>query len=175
MLEFNCQNLLDLVYHLQRLGKSMNKLEILLHERDYEVYYLRVQLEKALEEERLQEVEELLSFYESLSVAKENVHLQYLSKMKAVLSKKRGEGKLALSLFEKALKATLPWWKKGFREKETFSLKQKGIWSEMLSSSFHAFLFSPPSSNPLSPFSSVNVKYLQMLYKSIIWYYQEEC
>ncbi len=109
---------------MERLGKSMNKLEILLHEKDYEVYYLRVQLEKALEEERLQEVEELLSFYESLSVAKENVHLQYLSKMKAVLSKKRGEGKLALSLFEKALKATLPWWKKGFREKETFSLKQ---------------------------------------------------
>ncbi|MBR3606556.1 MAG: helix-turn-helix domain-containing protein, partial [Lachnospiraceae bacterium] len=32
---------------MERLGKSMNKLEILLHERDYEVYYLRVQLEKA--------------------------------------------------------------------------------------------------------------------------------
>ena len=109
---------------MERLGKSMNKLEILLHERDYEVYYLRVQLEKALEEERLQEAKELLSVYESLSVAKEKVHLQYLNKMKAVLSKKRGEGKLTLPLLEEALKATLPWWKKGFREKETFSLKQ---------------------------------------------------
>ena len=31
---------------MERLGKSMNKMDFLLHEKDYEIYYLRGKIEK---------------------------------------------------------------------------------------------------------------------------------
>ena len=56
---------------LERLGKSVNKVEILYDEQSYEIYYLREQIEQLLEKKEYEEVENAIGYYEKLQIAKE--------------------------------------------------------------------------------------------------------
>lgn len=70
---------------LQRLGKSINKIEILPDEEAYEIYYLREVIEKSLERKEYEEVVNGINYYESLKVAEQPLHKQYIYKIKSVL------------------------------------------------------------------------------------------
>ena len=95
---------------MERLGKSVNKLEFLLHEKDYEIYYLRGKIEKEIDKEQLEEAGRSISYYEALPIAKEPLHRQYLCKMKSVISIREGETRRALMLLDEALGLSLWWW-----------------------------------------------------------------
>ena len=96
---------------LERLGKSMNKLELLLYEKDYQIYYLRGRIEQEIDNEQLEKACSSLSYYETLPVAIESLHCQYLCKMRAVINIRKGETVQALNLLDKALGFSLSWWK----------------------------------------------------------------
>ena len=97
---------------MERLGKSVNKMEFLLHEKEYELYYLRGRIEQAVEEGRLEEANRMLAYYEGLSLTSQALHHQYLCKMRAVINSIKGDSKKSLELMEEALRTTLVWWKR---------------------------------------------------------------
>ena len=76
--------LLDAIF--QRLGKSSDKLEVILTDSDHKLYLHRQQIEKCIIAGDYQEAKKLLDEYANKSEAKEVVHKQYLLKIKAVLS-----------------------------------------------------------------------------------------
>ena len=73
---------------LERLGKSVNKVEFLYDEQSYEIYYLREQIEQLLEKNEYEEVENAIGYYEKLQIAKEKLHKQYVYKIKSILQEK---------------------------------------------------------------------------------------
>lgn len=95
---------------IERLGKSVNKIEFLYNEAAYEVYYLREIIEKELLRKNYIEVEKALEYYQSRSEAEETLHRQYIYKIRAVVE---GQGKQnheeALRLLEEAMQLTMPW------------------------------------------------------------------
>ena len=97
---------------VERLARSMNKLELLLYEKDYEIYYLRGKIEKEVEQKEWEKASQSISYYESLPVIREALHYQYVCKMKAVISCEKKEGRKALRFLEEALKSTLIWWER---------------------------------------------------------------
>lgn len=94
---------------IERLGKSVNKLEFLYDERAYEICYLREFIENCLNSKNHQEVKTALEYYENLPEAKEPIHKQYIYKIKAVLSGLDSQkNEEAVALLEIALKETVP-------------------------------------------------------------------
>ncbi len=92
---------------LERLGKSVNKMEFLYNETDYEIYYLREIVEKYLEQGDYIEVSNALAYYGSLPEAEKGLHRQYILKMQAVvLSEKEQNHEKAQTLFKNALEET---------------------------------------------------------------------
>ncbi len=95
---------------IERLGKSINKMEFLYSEAAYEIYYLREIIEKELVQKNYLEVEKALEYYQSRPEAGETLHRQYIYKIQAAVE---GQGKQnheeALSLLEKAMQLTMPW------------------------------------------------------------------
>lgn len=75
--------LLDAIF--QRLGKSSDKLEVILTDSDHKLYLHRQQIEESIIEGNYKEAKELLDEYANKNEAKEVVHKQYIWKMKAVL------------------------------------------------------------------------------------------
>lgn len=94
---------------VERLGKSVNKMEFLYHETAYEIYYLREAIERYVEERQYGEAAEALVYYESLLKEKDPLHWQYICKMRSVLAGEQEEnhGKAAM-LLEEAIEQTLP-------------------------------------------------------------------
>lgn len=99
---------------LERLGKSVNKIEFLYYEIDYEIYYLRELMESKIEKKEYKEAEECWKFYQifindlKLDKMQKNIHQQYLEKIKAVLLSLDGRHEDARKLFVKAFKKTIP-------------------------------------------------------------------
>lgn len=94
---------------IERLGRSVNKLELLQDETAYELYYRREILEKHIEDGEYEQVEAAIEEYKALDAAKEALHRQYLYKMQAVLAESRDKDYVgAKELLENALKETLP-------------------------------------------------------------------
>ncbi len=94
---------------VERLGKSMNKMELLYHKTSYDIYYLREAVECYVEEQQYEEAAEALIFYESLLKGKEALHWQYICKMRAVLAvEQEGDHGKAAMLLEEAMGKTLP-------------------------------------------------------------------
>lgn len=92
-----------------RLGKSVNKVEVLLSYRDYEMYHRQVGIEQALEEECIEEAENLLQEYAQQEEMKQSVHEQYCRRMRAVVNTVKGMSAKELEEdLEKALQITLP-------------------------------------------------------------------
>lgn len=94
---------------MERLGKSVNKIELIYDEQCYEIYYLREVLENYLEEKQYEEVVEGLNYYESLEVSQQPLHRQYIYKLRAVLEEEYyGNLRKSIEYLEQAMKLTLP-------------------------------------------------------------------
>ena len=94
---------------LQRLGKSVNKMELLPDEQAYKIYYLREVIENNLEKENYVKVINEIAYYESMEIANHPLHQQYIYKIKAILEDKyylRIEN--SIEYLEKAMILTIP-------------------------------------------------------------------
>lgn len=93
---------------LERLGKSVNKIEFLYDEKIYEMHYLRGLIEYHLEEKDYAEVLDALAYYESIPEGQEPLHKQYIYKMKAIVLAEQDENhKEAALMYERALAETV--------------------------------------------------------------------
>lgn len=94
---------------VERLGKSLNKIEFLHNEAAYDIYYLRESIELYVEECKYEEAADALVYYENLLKGREPMHWQYICKMRAVLAREQEDdhGKAAL-LLKEAMEQTLP-------------------------------------------------------------------
>ena len=94
---------------IERLGKSINKMEFLYHQGDYEIYYLREVIERYLENKQYADVWEGLEAYEALKEAEEPIHKQYIFKMYgAIASEVEKNHQKAAMYLEEALQLTVP-------------------------------------------------------------------
>ena len=94
---------------IERLGKSVNKLEFLYDESAYEICYLREQIELFLEQKKATEAEQALDYYESMQLAGEPLHRQYICQMRSVIELEiHKDHRAAKSLLEEAIRQTLP-------------------------------------------------------------------
>lgn len=94
---------------IERLGKSVNKLEFLYDESAYEICYLRERIELFLEQKKVTEAEQALDYYESMQLAGEPLHRQYICQMRAVIELEIYKNhRAAKSLLEEAIRQTLP-------------------------------------------------------------------
>ena len=99
---------------LERLGKSVNKIEFLYNETDYEIYYLREGIENTIEEERMEDAQKAVDYY--LDMIKELradrsqycLHIQYIYKIRAIISMYKREYEGAKSLLLEAITITIP-------------------------------------------------------------------
>ncbi|WP_075717649.1 helix-turn-helix domain-containing protein [Roseburia sp. 499] len=94
---------------LERLGKSVNKLEFLPDEQSYEIYYLREVIEKYLEEGEYEKAERGIIYYEKIKVADQPLHKQYIYKIKSVLEEECYHNTLkSIGYLENAINFTVP-------------------------------------------------------------------
>ena len=93
---------------IERLGRSLNKVELLYDEKVYEIHYLRALIEQYLVEEDYAEVQDALAYYESIPEGQEPIHKQYIYKIKGiVLSEKDANHKGASEMLGRALAETV--------------------------------------------------------------------
>lgn len=94
---------------LERLGKSVNKIEMIYDEQTYNLYYLREVLEQYLKEKEYEEVIEGLRYYETLEAAAQPIHKQYIYKLRAVLEEEYYRNvEKSIVYLEQAIELTLP-------------------------------------------------------------------
>lgn len=94
---------------IERLGKSVNKIEFLYNEQAYEIYYLREIIEEYLEKKSYDEAEDALAYYMCRPEAKETLHRQYIYKIQAVILSERSQNhEVAKELIQNALEQTVP-------------------------------------------------------------------
>ena len=115
--------LLDALF--QRLGKSPDKFEVLLAEKDYFLYEQRKEIEKALFYKDYDRAEALLLEYQGKKECKGNQHEQFVLKVNGILDyEHRNDIDQALEKFLSALKCTLPNWKYGELRGQLLSLEE---------------------------------------------------
>ncbi|MBD5495936.1 MAG: helix-turn-helix transcriptional regulator, partial [Lachnospiraceae bacterium] len=90
---------------IERLGKSMNKVEFLHDEHTYDICYLRELIEDYVIHNEYEKAEDALGYYEELEEAREPLHIQYICKMRAVLAEKCGTD--STEIIEKAMNQTM--------------------------------------------------------------------
>ena len=78
---------------LSRIGKQVLEFELLLNEKDYNLFRLRKDIHRNLEEKNLDTAEKLLQSYQSVMQKKQVLHEQYYLWGKAELLQKRGASK----------------------------------------------------------------------------------
>ena len=78
---------------LSRIGKQVLEFELLLNEKDYNLFRLRKDIHRNLEEKNLDTAEKLLQSYQSVMPKKQVLHEQYYLWGKAELLQKRGASK----------------------------------------------------------------------------------
>ena len=94
---------------IERLGKSINKMEFLYSQGDYEIYCLREVIERYLENKQYADVWEGLEAYEALKEAEEPIHKQYIFKMYgAIAAEEEKDHQKAAKYLEEALQLTVP-------------------------------------------------------------------
>lgn len=94
---------------VERLGISVNKLEFLYDETDYEIYYLRELIEKSMGDMNYVEVEDVIQYYEELDAAKKPLHRQYIQKIQGVIASERDHNhEKAADFYWQALGLTVP-------------------------------------------------------------------
>ncbi|WOO36801.1 helix-turn-helix domain-containing protein [Anaerocolumna sp. AGMB13020] len=109
----------------QRLGKSPDKFEVLLAEKDYSLYEKRKDIEKALFLNDYALANELLLEYQHKKECKGSLHEQFVLKVSGILDyEDRNDIDQALEKFLAALKCTLPHWKYGELRGQLLSLEE---------------------------------------------------
>lgn len=94
---------------VERLGRSVNKIEFLQDEDSYKICYLREMIEEHLEQKRYEDVLEALEYYKSLPEAEKILHKQYILKIEAVVkAEKEQKHKQAKEIMIRALNLTVP-------------------------------------------------------------------
>lgn len=94
---------------MERVGKSINKMELAVDEESYEIYYMREVIEEELEAERYEEAAEGICYYESMKIAEQALHKQYICRVKAILAQEYHTDVRESCLFaEQAVLCTLP-------------------------------------------------------------------
>ncbi len=94
---------------VERLGKSINKLDYLYSQATYEIHFLRESIENNLEQKNFTGMADALTHYETLPEARFPLHWQYICKMRAVLLQETAQTHAqSLFLLEEALRQTVP-------------------------------------------------------------------
>ena len=116
---------------LERLGKSINKVEFLYYESDYDICYLRELIEDNIEKKEYKEAYRGLEYYQNLisdlklDKMQTNIHYQYLEKIAAVLFIQEEKHVEARQLLVKAIERTIPEFTKFLKEREEVQEGQK--------------------------------------------------
>lgn len=93
---------------VERLGKSINKVEFLYDEQTYEICYLRELVEDFILQKEYEEAEKALCYYEQMLEKEDPLHIQYIFKMRAVLAQKDNKGEKTEEVFlKKAVEQTM--------------------------------------------------------------------
>ena len=107
---------------MSRLGKTADKLEYIVSEKDYHFWVRRAAIERALEKKQYKKVEKKLSQYEKALGEQNVLHFQYLDMIRAFLlwedAKKEED---CIYWLESAMDRTLPFWRK------------EGVWNHAVS------------------------------------------
>lgn len=90
-----------------RLGKSMECLECVLGEEEYEIYEIRGRIENALEDGEWAAAEKWIDFYEEKIDIKKNLHRQYIARSKGILYYQTGKREMAKRMIEEAIGCTI--------------------------------------------------------------------
>ncbi len=101
--------LLDMLF--QRLGKSPDKLEIILSIEEYNKLRARDIIERLVSRERWSKAEYLLNWYINQYGENASVHQMYYYRTRAYMLLKRGNLDEAMNCIETALEITMPAWK----------------------------------------------------------------
>lgn len=103
---------------LQRLGKSPNKFELIIDDRDYNLYLHRELIESLIKEEKTEQVKEELIKYQKQARTKKQVHQQFVKRMEACIyyiETKDAHG--TIELLREAIHCTFPEFSEGLQEK----------------------------------------------------------
>ncbi len=97
----------------QRMGKSFDKFEVLVPQKEYDLLILREQMYAALAAHNDRELAELLEIYAGLEEDDRTLHCQFRGLMQGILECHRGtSSKQVLAIWEKAVALTFPDWNK---------------------------------------------------------------
>lgn len=99
---------------LERLGKSIHKIEIIFNQNEYNVFCIQESINAALDEKEYGEVKQLLMLYENCEQIKLPLYRQFQLKVKAILSIEEKKKEEAIHFLEEAIEITLP----GFQMKD---------------------------------------------------------
>lgn len=99
---------LTLSYLFSRMGKSVNKVSMMVGYQEYEVYCVQEKLEKTIIEGNFDEAEKILGNYQKRKTALLLPHQQYMLKMRAAIMLEQGKYQEAKNYVEAALAKTCP-------------------------------------------------------------------
>ena len=107
---------------LSRIGKQVLEFELLLNEKDYNLFRLRKDIHRNLEEKNLDTAEKLLQSYQSVMPKKQVLHEQYYLWGKAELLQKRGASKEEIkAVLNEAILLTKPFFGKRKNTSDLYS------------------------------------------------------
>ena len=107
---------------LSRIGKQVLEFELLLNEKDYNLFRLRKDIHRNLEEKNLDTAEKLLQSYQSVMPKKQVLHEQYYLWGKAELLQKRGASKEEIkAVLNEAILLTKPFFGKKKNTSDLYS------------------------------------------------------
>lgn len=99
---------MTLSYIFSRMGKSINKVSMMVGYKEYEVYCIQEELERTILKGGFAEAEKILENYEKRKTALLPPHQQYILKMKAAIMLEQGKYAQAQKYVEEAVEKTCP-------------------------------------------------------------------
>lgn len=107
---------------LARIGKQVLEFELLLNEEDYQLFLLRTEMSRRIEEGRYGGIEELLERYRTLMPQKQPVHEQFCSYVEVMCMRKRKvPGDRITALLKEAIELTKPKYGRNSKKIELYS------------------------------------------------------
>ena len=101
----------------QRLGKSMDKLELVISEEEYQLIFLRSMILEGMENRNYELVEKVLKEYETYPDSVKPLHRQYGQWMRALYQyQQRKDRESCAKELEEALEIMFPQWRDGIPE-----------------------------------------------------------
>lgn len=107
---------------LARIGKQVLEFELLLNEEDYQLFLLRTEMSRRIEEDRYGGIEELLERYRTLMPQKQPVHKQFCSYVEVMCMQKRNAPEDGIAtLLKEAIELTKPKYGRNGKKFELYS------------------------------------------------------